>query len=579
MLADATAGQPILGVTGGGLGFSGNKGLAVALDTYHNQVNPSANFVGVATGAGPSPDTLTWGATATNVASLRGTPVHVSVTTTTSGLNVTVNGAQVITYTGTIPSNVYVGFTGGTGGLTDRHAVENVAITAGPVSPPVSVQVLGMYLGDNSRTGITPGQTGINSSNAGTLTTKWTAATGPASAKGNFAAASAQPIVVGGVAYWGDWNGNEHATNVTTGADQWSTSLGVTDDTVDGCVPQEAGVSSTATVGTVGGKTEVFVAGGNATYYALDGATGAILWQTTLGASPAHFIWGSPIIVNGNIYIGISSFGDCPLVHGAVAELDAGTGLVKSVFYADGQNGTSACLGADVTSSPAYDATDDSLYITTGNADCGLALGEAIVKISASSMALIASWQVPTAQAPGDSDFVATPTLFTGTIAGSSTPLVGAVNKNGVFYALRRSSIAAGPVWQTTVAELGDCPQCQNGGSSIVPAVFDGTDLYLGGGTVTIGTTSSPGSLVALDPSTGAVVWQDPEAATVVAPGTPSGDVIAFGDIKGTIHVVLKASGAQVATYTVPGPIYGPVTIDSGVMYVATGAGTLMALG
>ncbi len=135
MLADATAGQPILGVTGGGLGFSGNKGLAVALDTYHNQVNPSANFVGVATGAGPSPDTLTWGATATNVASLRGTPVHVSVTTTTSGLNVTVNGAQVITYTGTIPSNVYVGFTGGTGGLTDRHAVENVAITAGPPPP------------------------------------------------------------------------------------------------------------------------------------------------------------------------------------------------------------------------------------------------------------------------------------------------------------------------------------------------------------------------------------------------------------------------------------------------------------
>ena len=69
-LLNAASGPPVLGIYGGGLGFSGNTGIAVALDTYKNPQNPSANFVGLATGAGPQPDTLTWGATSTNVPKL-----------------------------------------------------------------------------------------------------------------------------------------------------------------------------------------------------------------------------------------------------------------------------------------------------------------------------------------------------------------------------------------------------------------------------------------------------------------------------------------------------------------------------
>lgn len=44
-LLNATSLAPVLGAIGGGLGFSGNSGVAVALDTYQNSVNPSANFV------------------------------------------------------------------------------------------------------------------------------------------------------------------------------------------------------------------------------------------------------------------------------------------------------------------------------------------------------------------------------------------------------------------------------------------------------------------------------------------------------------------------------------------------------
>ena len=57
-LADASVTKPTaLGVNGGGEGFSGIKGIAVSLDTWKNAVNPSSNFVGIATGPVPRAST------------------------------------------------------------------------------------------------------------------------------------------------------------------------------------------------------------------------------------------------------------------------------------------------------------------------------------------------------------------------------------------------------------------------------------------------------------------------------------------------------------------------------------------
>jgi hypothetical protein len=50
-----------------------------------------------------------------------------------SGLiSVSLNGATVVSASVSLPPNVLLGFTASTGGLTDRHAVDNIAITAGP---------------------------------------------------------------------------------------------------------------------------------------------------------------------------------------------------------------------------------------------------------------------------------------------------------------------------------------------------------------------------------------------------------------------------------------------------------------
>ena len=111
----------------------------MSLDTYQNSVNPSSNFVGIATGQGPTVGTLQYVTTNSSIPSLRGTVHHFVVTTFSTGLTVTMDGSQVLTYATTLPASVLVGFTGGTGGLTDIHAVSNVSITTGSPLPAPTV--------------------------------------------------------------------------------------------------------------------------------------------------------------------------------------------------------------------------------------------------------------------------------------------------------------------------------------------------------------------------------------------------------------------------------------------------------
>jgi len=58
-----------------------------------------------------------------------------------------------------------------------------------------------------------------------------------------------------------------------------------------------------------------------------------------------------------------------------------------------------------------------------------------VLELNASDLSLVGAWAVPPAQQNSDSDFGATPTLFNGVIGGQSVPLVGVINKNGIFYA------------------------------------------------------------------------------------------------------------------------------------------------
>src|SRR2546430_1255856 len=87
---------------------------------------------------------------------------------------------------------------------------------------------------------------------------------------------------------------------------------------------QEVDAARTGAVATVtinGTATSVvFVGGGDDHLYALDAASGNILWSTPLGDPTTNiFIWDSPFVFNNNVYIGTGTTGEgagCALVAG-----------------------------------------------------------------------------------------------------------------------------------------------------------------------------------------------------------------------------------------------------------------------
>lgn len=138
VLADAAVARTTsLGATGGGLGYTGIPGIAVAFDTYRGTVDPSANFVGIANGTNGGTDRLAWLATSTTIPNLRTAIRHVVVDVENGTIKVSIDGTQYLSQAVTLAPNVLLGFTGATGAVTDNHQVSNVVISGdGGVTPP-----------------------------------------------------------------------------------------------------------------------------------------------------------------------------------------------------------------------------------------------------------------------------------------------------------------------------------------------------------------------------------------------------------------------------------------------------------
>ena len=444
-----------------------------------------------------------------------------------------------------------------------------VAVVAGSASaaaadaaPAVATIVEATYHGDLGRTGFTAAERSITPANVSGLAEAWTARAG--------GVISGQAAVVGGVAYWGDWAGNEHATS-SNGASVWTSPLGQTID--DSCNPTTVGVASSPTVGTVGGQQVVWTGTGNGKVASLAAATGQVLWETQVAPSGGGFVWSSPAVFKGSVYIGVSSFGDCPLVRGRVVMLNAQSGTIEHVFY----TAPAGCLGDGVWSSPAVDAAAGALYVTTGNASCSTALQYAMVKLRTSDLALESSWQIPASQLVDDSDWGSSPTLFTASVNGVSVPMVGSADKNGIFYAFDRATLGSGPAWQFRVAIGGDCPQCGSG--SISPASFDGARLFVAGAATTVDGASCAGSIDALSPATGTVIWRKCLVAGAVLGAVTEVPGLVFVGAGPLLLGVSTATGVTLFAHGEPSHevFYAPPTVAGGTVYAGNTDGVLSA--
>jgi len=423
-----------------------------------------------------------------------------------------------------------------------------------------------LYQGDSGRSGYNSAETIITPANASKLKVHWKHLAG--------GGISSQVAAANGMLYWGSWDGIEHGTNLS-GTDVWTTNLGQTTDT--SCNPPTVGVASTAAVATVpinGTPTSVvFVGGGNSKFYALGASNGTPLWQTSLGTPPAYFLWSSPVVYNGNVYEGVSSFGDCPLVRGAIVMMNASTGVIQHTFYTM----PNACLGASVWASPTIDTAAGALYIVTGNAKrCSQAgqLFYSIVKLNASNLSLVQSWQLPPADRFTDDDFGATPSLFTATIGGVNHNMVGVLNKNGKYYAFDRTNISQGPIWEAQVGNLGSA-------HNIASSAWDGTKLYVAGQTTTINGKSCTGSVNALNPADGTFIWRICQTTgKAFCPVVASPGLLMIGQGR-YLKVFSASSGATLFSYqeTITGSLFRAPIISNGVIYIGNMDGNLDAFG
>ena len=354
------------------------------------------------------------------------------------------------------------------------------------------------YVAENTRSGFNSHETALTASNIGGLKTLWN--------RSGAGSISDQPMESGGDVYWGSWNGYLHAASVG-GTTVWDTFLGVANHS--GCNPSSAGVASSPAIGTVNGTSAVFVGGGDAKMYAVNASTGAVLWSTLLGTVNEAFMWSSPAVVGGSVYMGVSSLADCPLVQGKLVKLDANTGAIQATLNIV-PNG---CVGGGIWGSPSVTADGATLYVATGTwHTCGTGtngepLSAALLQVSTSNLAVQGSWQLPGAEIQTkDIEFGSAPTLMDFTSGGATLHYVSVGAKDGMYYAFKQGSVSAGPVWKASIDANGTSPQ---GGDGILsPAAWDGTRLYVAGGKTTIGGTACKGALRALNPTTGAFEWQ-----------------------------------------------------------------------
>lgn len=329
---------------------------------------------------------------------------------------------------------------------------------------------------------------------------------------------------------------------------------------------------------------------------ALNASTGAIVWSTLLGTPPEHEIWSSPLLYDGSIYIGVASWNDCPVVDGSFFRIDAGTGRVQAVNHLDP---SPKCIGPGVWSSASVDPTTNSVYVTTSNANlrsnqsatCQLAEQEAILKLNAKTLATESAWALPESQQVGDSDFGTSPMLFSASIGGVDRQLVGAENKNGIYYALDRDDLAAGPVWTYTAenaaAVTGKACEDINTISSSAWAGA-GSPVMVAG--LAVRGSSCIGTLAALNASNGQPEWQTPLPGGVEGSVTEVPGIVAVG-AGATVDLLSSSTGQVLFSYTEArqpapkgvlfgaptGDVWAPPDIAGDTMYVSNQDGHLRA--
>jgi polyvinyl alcohol dehydrogenase (cytochrome) len=188
------------------------------------------------------------------------------------------------------------------------------------------------------------------------------------------ARAFGQPTVAGGHLFVGSAERKVYSLNAETGCIHWA---------FEADFPVRTAIS----IGQSGDNWVAYFGDQHANAYAVNAATGKLLWKTHVEEHPAAVITGAPALAGGRLFVPTSSFEEvtgaspnyeCCTFRGALTAVDATSGKILWKSYTIPQeprpvrkNKLGVQLwgpsGAGVWSSPAVDLAHHMIYVTTGD--------------------------------------------------------------------------------------------------------------------------------------------------------------------------------------------------------------------
>jgi alcohol dehydrogenase (cytochrome c) len=370
----------------------------------------------------------------------------------------------------------------------------------------------------------------------------------------------------------------------------------------------------------------VFRGTGDGRLMALDATSGRVLWKIkAVDPVAGMFLSSAPLAWNGLVFIGTagSDWGS----RGQMMAYDPATGRRVWLFHTVpspsetggntwGNPRSIATGGGAMWSSYTLDPASGELFVPVGNPapdwdarsrpGTNLFTDSAVVLDAKSGK--LRWWYQLVPRDSHDYDLGAAPALYTN---ARGVPVMVAAGKDGYVHFVDRrthrlivktaiSTLLNNTVAPTTAGVM-TCPGSLGGTEWFGPSidvkrglVFDGTVEFCGtfkrggvkdevgvlfaGGSWKPGPAGASGRLTALDATTGAVRWKRKLRGAIVAGVTSTSSGIVFaGDMLGTLHAFASASGAELATWKVPGAIAGGIVSYAvrGQQYVAVPNGNV----
>jgi polyvinyl alcohol dehydrogenase (cytochrome) len=386
----------------------------------------------------------------------------------------------------------------------------------------------------------------INSSSVPSLVPSWSEA--------GLIGVTGTPVVANGTAYFGDWKGQVHAVEASTGRPVWTTPL-----------PGGAVVGSPVIVG------QRVLVGLGKTLYALDRSTGRILWQSVTNPNPYSQINASPVAVGNLVFLGTAQFeevvGRAPFsFRGSIGAFYISSGKLAWNFYTTANNATSG-PGEGIWSTPAVDTKLGLLYVGTGqnldNPSGPLADSLLAIHYKTGKLAWSRQFNHPdvfsTADFSGkDADVGASPNLW----VSRGQSLVGVGSKNGTYYAMNRKNGKV--VWEAHLAPGSTFGGALGSAAVVGERIIASSNI---GDPVTNATTNTS-IVTALNPVTGHSEWIRHFAGNVFGPVSAVTGVAFVGTDQGVMTAVDASDGRTLWSYRAPGKIGGgPSIVDGRVLW------------